>query len=186
MGGQQSLTKPAPFPGKIQQDKALSVAHSFEPIKLPKKSIDVFLSYTHQDEELHNQLAQQLKSLQRQGLIGALYDQEIRPGRHWSRDIDIHLNVANLILLLISPDYVASGYIYEGDLRRAINRHESGEARVIPIILRPTDWSGTPLGKLPILPRNAEPITMWHNLEEALLDVARSVRRVVEELAATP
>jgi hypothetical protein len=66
-----------------------------------------------------------------------------------------------------------------------MERHESGEARVIPIILKPVDWREAQFSKLQALPKNAKPITTWENRDEAFLNVAQSIRRVVQELSAS-
>jgi len=87
-----------------------------------------------------------------------------------------------LILLLISPDFVASTYCSSIEARRAMERHQAGEARVISIILRPTDWKGVQFERLQALPTNAKPITTWPNSDQAFLNVAQGIRKAVEEL----
>jgi hypothetical protein len=86
------------------------------------------------------------------------------------------------VLLLISPDFMNSDYCYRREMRAALKRHAKGLTRVIPIILRPVDWIRTPIGKLLALPRDGRPVTTWHRRDEALLDVAKGVRRAAEEL----
>jgi hypothetical protein len=153
----------------------------------PSKAIEVFFSYAHEDEELRNELAKQLKLLQRQGKIAAWYDRDISGGTVWKQQIDSHLDTARIILLLVSPDFITSDYCYDIEMKRALERHKVGEARVIPVILRPTDnWHSAPFGRLQALPRDAKPINKWSNRDEAFADVARGIRKVVEELAANP
>src|SRR5205807_9146396 len=90
---------------------------------------------------------------------------------------------AHIILLLVSPDFIASEYCYSIEMKRAIERHEKGEARVIPVILRPVDnWKSTPFGKLSPLPSNGTPVTLWQDHDEVLLTIAQGIRKVVEEL----
>jgi hypothetical protein len=89
-----------------------------------------------------------------------------------------------VVLLLISPDFINSDYSYRREMRVALRRHAKGEARIIPIILRPVDWVGTPIGRLLAIPRDAKPVTTWHRRDDALLDVATSVRRAAEEMFA--
>ncbi|MEO1069265.1 MAG: TIR domain-containing protein, partial [Cyanobacteria bacterium J06638_6] len=86
------------------------------------------------------------------------------------------------ILLLISADFIASDYCYENELRRAMEHHESGEARVIPIILRSVDWQGTLFQKLAWLPTDGEPVTQWGDRDAAWLNVETGIKRVVESL----
>jgi hypothetical protein len=147
---------------------------------LTDNKIDVFYSYAHEDETLRNELAKQLKLLKRQGKIDEWYDREITGGEEWEHKIDVHLNTASIILLLVSPDFITSDYCYDTEMMRAMERHELGEARVIPVILRPTDWHSAPFGKLQALPKDGKPITTWSNHDEAFLDVARGIRKVVE------
>ncbi|MEM7794112.1 MAG: TIR domain-containing protein [Cyanobacteria bacterium P01_C01_bin.118] len=81
------------------------------------------------------------------------------------------LKRADIILLLISADFIASDYCYEIELQQAMERHQAGEARVIPIILRPADWQNTPFSELQAFPTNAKPITSWSDRDEAWLNV---------------
>ena len=148
--------------------------------------LEVFFSYAHEDETLRDKLAKQLQMLVRQGIIAAWHDRQISAGTEWADQISQHLNTARMILLLISSDFIASDYCYDVELKWALDRHNAGEARVIPIILRPTDWQSAPFGKLQALPKDAKPITTWANEDEAFLDVARGIRRVAEELGRNP
>ena len=146
-------------------------------------SVEVFFSYAHRDEGLRDELAKHLSILKRQGVIAAWHDRDIDAGREWGKEIDQHLNSAQIILLLISPDFMASDYCYDIELKRAMGRHEAGEARVIPIILRPVDWSGASFGKLQALPKNAQPVTDWDNRDRAFMDAARGIHAAVKEFA---
>ena len=133
--------------------------------------LDVFISYSHRDEKLRETLGLHLASLQRQGVIKSWHDRKISAGTEWKQAIDENLNSAEIILLLISENFIASDYCYDLEMERAIARHDAGEARVIPIILKPVDWSGAPFGKLQALPKNAKPVTTWSNRGEAFLNI---------------
>ncbi|NJM74266.1 MAG: toll/interleukin-1 receptor domain-containing protein, partial [Scytonema sp. RU_4_4] len=126
-----------------------------------------------------------LKLLERQGVIKAWYDRKITAGDEWKTEIEKQLNSAQIILLLVSADFLASDFSWSVELERAMKRHEVGEARVIPIILREVDWHEAPFAKLQALPRNAEPVTNWANRDQAFTDIAKGIRRVVEELVRT-
>ena len=76
-----------------------------------------------------------------------------------------------------------SDYCQEKELARAIERHEAGEAVVIPIILSACDWQGAYFGKLQALPKDAKPIKNWNDRDEAWLDVVRGLRRAIEKLS---
>jgi len=143
----------------------------------------VFVSYAHRDERLREELDKHLSPLRRSALIETWHDRRITPGAALSEAIDEHLASADLILLLVSPDFINSDYCYQKEMRIALQRHRKGQARVIPIILRPVDWKGTPIGRLLAIPRDAKPVTKWHHRDDALLDVATSIRRAAEELS---
>lgn len=146
-------------------------------------NIDIFCSYSHKDQVFLDELRLHLSPLQRQGLISLWNDSDITPGTQWEDEIDKQLRKAQIILLLISPDFMASDYCYSVQLKQAIERHQRKEVRVIPIILRPTHWEVEPLKKLLALPKNAVPITLWENRDAAFLDVVQGISRAINELA---
>jgi len=129
--------------------------------------VKVFFSYSHKDEALRDELATHLVMMKRQGIIEAWHDREISAGTEWANAIDENLEIADIILLLISTNFLVSNYCYDIEMKRAMERHETREARVIPIILKPTDWNGAPFSKLQALPKNALPITKWQDQDEA-------------------
>ena len=148
------------------------------------KAVEIFYSYARKDERLKKELEIHLGHLKQEGLITGWYDREIHAGAEWASEIDSHLNSAHIILLLVSSDFVASEYCYGVEMKRALKRHESQDARVIPIILRPTDWEGAPFSKLQVLPKDGQAVTESANRDRAFLDIARGIRRVVDELNA--
>jgi hypothetical protein len=154
--------------------------------QLPSSSaIEVFVSYAHEDEELHDRLAKHLRPLEREGIIKRWHDRQITAGRDFGQDIDTVLNRAGIILLLISPDFVASEYCWGKEMLRAMERHDMREARVIPIILRPCDWHTAPFGKLLALPKDGDAVTDWPNQDNAFLSIARGIRSAAAEIKGT-
>ncbi len=145
-------------------------------------TIEVFLSYSHKDEPLLNELEKHLGILKRQNVIAVWHDRKIGAGKEWKGEIDTHLNTAHLILLLVSADFIASDYCYDLEVKRAMERHKVGEARVIPIILRAVDWKEAPFGKLQALPTDGQPVTSCKNHDEAFRNILRGIRNVIEEL----
>ncbi len=145
------------------------------------RAIEVFYSYSHKDEELRNQLENHLAMLRRDGIIKGWHDRRISAGQEWDGKIDEHLNSAQVILLLVSADFLASNYCYDIEVKLAMERHDSGDACVIPIILRPCDWQKASFGKVHALPKDANPVTLWADRDEAFLDVAKGIRNTVEE-----
>ena len=146
--------------------------------------VRVFMSYAHRDERLRDELDKHLSPLRRSALVEIWHDRRIIPGTELDEEIDRHLLTADLVLLLISPDFINSDYCYRREMRAALRRHAKGLARVIPIILRPVDWAGTPIGRLLAAPRDAKPVTTWHRRDDAFLDVAKSIRQAAQEATA--
>ena len=152
----------------------------------PTTPIEVFYSYSHKDEELRDQLETHLAMLKREGVIKGWHDRRIISGQEWDGEIDTHLKSADIILLLVSADFLASDYCYDTEVTLAMERHDAGEARVIPIILRPCDWSRAPFSKIQGLPKDAKPVTRWDDRDEAFLDVAKGIRKAAEETRLRP
>lgn len=148
-----------------------------------EKPFQVFCCYAREDQPYLLLLKKHLKPLERGGLITVQADIDVSPGAEWEKEIHRHLNAAHIILLLVSPDFIASDYCYSVKMQQALERHAKSETRVLPIILRPTaNWKELPIGKLQALPQNATPLTLWPNEDEAWVDVAQGIWNAVEEL----
>lgn len=148
------------------------------------ESLELFYSYSHKDEELRDQLEEHLAMLKREGVIKGWHDRRISGGREWVGKIDEHLNSADIILLLISSAFLASDYCYDIEVKRAMERHEAGEARVTPVILRACDWHSAPFGKLQAFPKDGKPVKQWPDQDVAFLEIAKGIRHVAEEISA--
>ena len=146
---------------------------------------NVFFSYCHADEVLRDQLEKQLAMLKRQGVIDSWHDRRIDAGQEIDAAIDEHINSDEIILLLVSPDFIASDYCYNIEMARAMERHNAKEAIVIPVILRACDWHHAPFGKLLGTPQDGKPVTLWPDRDEALLQVAKEVRKAAERWRST-
>ncbi len=147
--------------------------------------LEVFYSYAHEDETLRKELEKHLVILRRRGLIEDWNDRRIGAGGEWDKEINAHVRSAHIILFLVSSDFLASDYIYDVEMKLALERQARHEAVVIPIILRPLNWSGAPFAKLQALPRDGKAVTTWINQDEAFADVARGIEEVVQRFAAT-
>jgi hypothetical protein len=143
--------------------------------------INVFLSYAHEDEPWLQELETHLSSLKRQGLISTWYDRQIVPGTDRAQMIEQSLEQASIILLLVSADFMDSNYC-QVEMMRALEHHEAGKARVIPIMVRPCDWRHAPFAKLKYLPRDGKAITTWGNRDLAWNDVTEGIREAIEDL----
>lgn len=148
----------------------------------------VFFSYSHEDETLRNQLEQQLTILKRQKVIDVWHDRRITAGEEIDHAISGNLEAADIILLLVSPAFLASDYCYEREMLRAMERHAARVAVVIPVILRPCEWQQAPFGKLLATPTDGKAVTQWADRDTALLVVAKAIRAAAEKLkpAAQP
>jgi internalin A len=142
----------------------------------------LFYSYSHRDEGLRNELETHLTLLQRQGLIESWHDRDIEAGDEWKRKIDDNLERADIILLLVSADFIASDYCYEKEIARALERHENGEARVIPVILRDANWRTAPFAKLQALPKDGLAVTKWADKDSAWRNVSEGIEKVASHL----
>ncbi|WP_421085511.1 TIR domain-containing protein [Priestia sp. MF3] len=146
------------------------------------ESIDIFFSYSHEDESYRKQLEKHLAIMKRQGIINGWSDRDINAGDEWKTSISDKLESAKVVLLLISADFLASDYCYDIEMKRALERHDSGEAKVIPIILRSCDWSGAPFSKLQALPTEAKPIDLWVNSDEAFTLVSKGIGKTIANM----
>ncbi len=142
----------------------------------------VFISYSRRDRELRQELEKHLSNLKRQNVITSWFDGDISPGTEWQPQIIEHLNTDQIILLLISADFLASDFCYSIEMTQAIARHNANQARVLPIILRPTDWKGAPFDKLKVLPTDGKPVTRWPTHDDAFEDVVRGIREAIDDL----
>jgi hypothetical protein len=145
--------------------------------------INLFFSYSHIDEDLRNELDKHLSILKRQGVINAWHDRCIIGGSEVDFEINNHLKTANIILLLVSSDFLASDYCYDKEMILAIKMHNNGSAVVLPVILRPCDWQGAPFGKLMATPKDGKPVTKFSTLDEAFLEITNEIKRIVQTLS---
>jgi len=160
--------------------KLRSVSHS--------KPIEVLYccSDSKKDEGMQQNLEKHLKILQRQSVITTCHKGMIGAGKEWETETNKQLITADVILLLISVDFIASDWCWDVEVKRAMERHEAKQARVIPVILHPTDdWESAPFGKLKPLPKDGKPVSKWRNRDEAFCNIAQGIRAAVEELTSS-
>ncbi|WP_438036742.1 pentapeptide repeat-containing protein [Sorangium sp. So ce204] len=181
------------FPGlRIPDDEPLLSASPALRASTPSDSllttvpVRLFFSYSHEDEGLRNDLEKHLAPLERDGLVRGWHDRRIAAGDEWAGQIDRNLEEADVILLLVSADFLASDYCFDREMKRALERHDAGKARVIPVLLRPTDWHSAPFARLQALPVDGKAVTSWQNQDEAWTEVAKGIRRAVDALRARP
>ena len=148
----------------------------------PAKIIRVFCSFADEDQRLQKKLEKALMSLERQGKVFIWDKYKVQPGQESRREIENQLKEADLILLLISPDFIASNDCYGVELARARKRQTDGKARIAYIHLRPCVWNGLPFSKLQALPRNGKPVTRWTNPDEAFKQIVQEIETIVQEI----
>ncbi|WP_426492208.1 COR domain-containing protein [Hymenobacter sp. 102] len=158
---------------KTRNSKPIEMEHEI-------KGASVFISYSHKDENLKDKLKAHLSTLKRKNIIDIWDDRNIIPGKDFDKEISHYLTTSDIILLLISSDFINSDYCYSTEMNNAVIRHESGEAVVIPIILRSCDWTDTPFRKLQGLPKDGHPVTSWSNEDEAFTNVAQGIKKAIE------
>jgi hypothetical protein len=139
----------------------------------------IFISYSHNDDALRAELDKHLALLRREGAIELWSDHRILPGSEFDKDIAQALDVAQIILLLVSADFLASDYCFGIEMRRAMERHDAGEAVVVPIILRACDWQHSPFKHLNALPSGGREIVKWSSPDDAFLDVVQGLRKLL-------
>ena len=174
----------APVPGYagsflFRSADALTMSQSVVP---PLKPLKLFISYAHDDDDLRSVLLDHLAQLRRDGLIEAWHDRQLTGGAEWADQIDENLEAADIILLLVSASFLASEYCNDKEMARGLERHEAGQARVIPVILRPCDWHTAKFGKLQAFPTDGKPIVEWQPIDKGYLEVAQGLRKVIAEL----
>ena len=147
---------------------------------ISKEQVEVFVSYAHEDEDLRNELAKHLRILVRQGVLTDWHDRKITAGSDWKGEIDSHLNTSRIILLLISKNFMDSDYCYDIEMKRALERHDANEARVIPIILSPVYWTRSPFAKLNALPKDGKPVTSWEDCDAAFTNIVEGIHAALE------
>jgi TPR repeat protein len=166
-----------------EAETSSAVYESASTFGVGRMPVELFYSYSHQDEELCIGLDAHLRSLQREGLISAWHDRRIDAGSEWAKEIDAHLKKADIIILIVSVDFLASNYCMDVELPYALKKKKAGMADVIPVIARPVDWSRASFAKLQVLPRAGKPIATWPNRDEAFKSVAAGIYDVVARRA---
>ena len=150
--------------------------------KATRDALNIFYIYSRKDEVLRDELETHLKLLQRQGFINQWSDRQIKAGSDWNKEIDRNLEEADIILLLISADFIASDYAYDIEMERALERHMAGEAKVVPVILRDVGWKSAPFGELEVLPKGGNPVTKWDDRDTVWRCVEEGIREVVRAI----
>jgi hypothetical protein len=152
--------------------------------ELAESGARIFISYAHEDEDLKNELSKHLQVLKRSSRVQVWSDREIASGEAWDATIMSELQHADIILLLISVDFIASDFIWDKELSVAMDRHRAGSARVVPIILRRCDWASLPYAELQALPHRATPVSEYADRDVAYTEIAQAIEQLVDQVNA--
>ena len=187
--GDQSTARGAAGLGKVRSEEAIRETDAARqrldaPVSRPGQGFNgrqarLFISYSHRDERYLKRLETHLANLRREGVITEWHDQMITSGEEWRSRIRDSLESADCVLLLVTPDFIASDYCYSVEMTRALERHREGRIRIFPVIVRPTDWRHTPLRELQVLPKDGKPIVEWASRDRAWLDVTDRLRQAL-------
>lgn len=142
----------------------------------------IFVSYSHADEAERVRLDVHLAPLAREGLIDSWCNRVITPASDWERDIESGLAAADIVIILVTADFVASSYCFEKELAEALRRHHEDGVRILPVLVKPVDFAHMPFGRFQALPRNLRPVSTWDDADAAWLEVALGVRELVEDV----
>lgn len=154
------------------------------PVKTLLSSVNIFCVYIDTDRKLQMVLERHLRPLKQQGLISEWHDRQVTSETHWEYKIDEHIARAQLILLLISPDFLASSYCSSIEMKRVIERHRTGKAKVFLVMLRQVaSLQHTPFIGLPSLPVAARPVIMWKDREAAFANIASDIQHTIKNLS---
>ncbi|WP_219904704.1 GUN4 domain-containing protein [Stenomitos frigidus] len=148
---------------------------------MPNDTVEIFISYSKQDKELRDGLLSHLRPLEREGII-TWHDRQILPGTEWDDEIRARLNAADIILLLLSADFLATDYCTQVEIPEALRRHQTNDAIVMPVILRHCGWQYTPLAAIQAYPEKAKPIKSWSDIDEAYTNVVDGVYLAATEI----
>lgn len=149
------------------------------------KSVNIFSFYSSSDEALYIGLKKFLGLSKKRGLLNEIWDNHETIVTQQATDMEEHVNQAHIILFLLSVDFLLSDYAGRAEVKRALERHKAGEARVIPILLRPVYFEDSPFGTFQVLPAMGRPVTSWPNQDAAFLDVSNNLCKIIEAIRAS-
>jgi small GTP-binding protein len=142
----------------------------------------LFISYSHKDAEYKDELLNRLKVISRQFNVDTWHDEQLLAGDKIDPEIIKQLDVADMVIMLISPDFIASDYCFETEMQRALENAEQRSSRVIPIIVRETpDWHQHAIGQDLALPDDGKPLEDWPSADKFWGSVQTGIRRVIED-----
>ncbi|ABY30319.1 toll/interleukin-1 receptor domain-containing protein [Methylorubrum extorquens] len=152
--------------------------------KPEKPEVRIFVSYSHRDADARQRLETHLAPLKREG-VTTWFDGDMNAGDKLDTGIARALRNAHVFVGLLSPDYLASNYCWKIEYKRAMGRRANGTMRVVAVVLRPCDWKSTTAAGFKLLPEDGKEVTRWRSADDAFLNVAQGIRRVVADVRKT-
>lgn len=144
--------------------------------------VKIFISYAHEDKAYCTKLANHLRPLVRKGDIEVWTDGEIELGNEWDDEIKNALAESEIVLFLISSDFVNSEYIDGVELKKAMERYQKKDLIIIPVIIRFCDFSSLKLSRFQAAPAGGKPISKWDDHDEAYVNVVMGLKKVIKRL----
>lgn len=141
-------------------------------------TLTVVFSYSHKDEALRDELDAHLSVLRRLNIVETWHDRKLVPGQGWGPRIKEMIYAADVILLLLSADFFNSDYCYDEEMRIALERHERGDAVLVPVLARPCQWKQTEIAEIHGLPKDMRAVSLWEDRDLAWNDVAEGITKI--------
>lgn len=142
------------------------------------RPVSLLYVYASVDISFYNQIEKHLSQLKRQGFLSTWSVDKILAGANRDVEFEKHFSVAQVILLLLSSDFIASEHCYN-ILMYALQKQVEGLVYVIPLLIHPFDWENSPLSALQVLPKNGNPVAKWRNRDEAFTLITQEIRKIV-------
>ncbi|WP_246685088.1 toll/interleukin-1 receptor domain-containing protein [Methylobacterium sp. WL69] len=172
------IDKPAAPPRAAAPSRAAPKVAAPSKAKAEKPEVGIFVSYSHRDADARARLETHLAPLKRDG-VTTWFDGDLNAGDKLDTEIARALRNAHVFVGLLSPDYLASNYCWKIEYRRAMNRRANGTMHVVAVVVRPCDWKSTSAAGFKLLPEDGREVTRWRSADDAYLNVAQGIRRVV-------
>jgi len=147
-----------------------------------KKPLKLFISYSHIDENYLKNLEKHLITLKRRGIIEVWNDKKMTTGDILDNEIKTYLSSSDIIVFIVSVDFLNSWYCYEVELKETLARLKNVNIRVIPIIARACKWTDTELGKFLAATKDGKAIAKYDDSDEAWLEVVESIEKACSKL----
>ena len=148
---------------------------------IPNKKKEIFLSYSHKDESYKDEFVKHLSGLKRLNIIDIWDDRQVKIGDKWDEKIKKHLSDSDIVFFLMSPDFLASEYINDTEIKNTIERHNKNEVRIVPVFVRPCDFKSSILSDFQGVPRDSKYISLWDNQDSAFVQIIQELKKILYE-----